>query len=138
MFSRSIEVAKKYYAEFQKQLTDAPSDKKHKIALIYSFGVNEEEIDGMILWESQGVFGLITNEVLRNLVTRYETARSIDEFYPRTKTPANLTNLSWNQCIMVPQEVARVLLSAPHEQANNLRDSKTAAKTPDKDHAEHQ
>ena len=97
-----------------------------------------EEIDGMILWESQGVFGLITNEVLRNLVTRYETARSIDELYPRTKTPANLTNLSWNQCIMVPQEVARVLLSAPHEQANNLRDSKTAAKTPDKDHAEHQ
>ncbi|HON57484.1 MAG TPA: HsdR family type I site-specific deoxyribonuclease, partial [bacterium] len=44
----SIEVAKKYYAEFKRQLADAPSDKKLKIALIYSFGVNEEEIDGMI------------------------------------------------------------------------------------------
>ena len=41
----SIEAAKKYYAEFQRQLSDAPSDKRLKIALIYSFGVNEEEID---------------------------------------------------------------------------------------------
>lgn len=43
----SIDVAKKYYAEFRKQLADAPSDKKLKIALIYSFGVNEEEADGL-------------------------------------------------------------------------------------------
>jgi len=35
----SIEAAKKYYAEFKKQLKDAPSDKKLKVALIYSFGV---------------------------------------------------------------------------------------------------
>jgi len=41
----SIDVAKKYYAEFKKQLSDVPSDKKLKIALIYSFGVNEEEAD---------------------------------------------------------------------------------------------
>lgn len=41
----SIDVAKKYYAEFQKQLADVPGDKKLKIALIYSFGVNDEEID---------------------------------------------------------------------------------------------
>jgi len=44
----SIDNAKKYYAEFRKQMADVPADKKLKVALIYSFGVNEEEIDGMI------------------------------------------------------------------------------------------
>jgi len=54
----SIDLAKKYYAEFQKQLTDVPSDKKLKIALIYSFGVNEEEIDGVIDENSEDTSGL--------------------------------------------------------------------------------
>jgi type I restriction enzyme R subunit len=54
----SIDVVKKYYAEFQKQLSDAPSDKKLKIALIYSFGVNEEEIDGVIDENSEDTSGL--------------------------------------------------------------------------------
>ena len=46
----SIDVAKKYYAEFQKQMADLPSDKQLKVATIYSFGVNEDnpEIDGII------------------------------------------------------------------------------------------
>ncbi len=44
----SIDVAKKYYAEFKKQLADLPSDKQLKVALIYSFGVNDEDADGMI------------------------------------------------------------------------------------------
>lgn len=54
----SIDAAKKYYAEFKKQLTDAPSDKKLKIALIYSFGVNEEEIDGVTDENSEDTSGL--------------------------------------------------------------------------------
>ena len=44
----SIEVAKKYYAEFNKQFADLPSDKRLKVALIYSFGVNDEDADGMV------------------------------------------------------------------------------------------
>lgn len=54
----SIDVAKKYYAEFQRQLKDVPCDKKLKIALIYSFGVNEEEIDGVIDENSEDTSGL--------------------------------------------------------------------------------
>ncbi len=54
----SIDVAKKYYAEFKKQLAEAPSDKKLKIALIYSFGVNEEEIDGVTDENSEDTSGL--------------------------------------------------------------------------------
>lgn len=46
----SIEVAKIYYTEFQKQITGLPSDKQLKIATIYSFSANEDdpEIDGII------------------------------------------------------------------------------------------
>jgi len=54
----SIDAAKKYYAEFQKQLADAASDKKLKVALIYSFGVNEEEIDGVGDENSEDTSGL--------------------------------------------------------------------------------
>ena len=44
----SIDVAKKYYAEFKKQLKDLPSDKQLKVATIYSYAQNEEEPDGTI------------------------------------------------------------------------------------------
>lgn len=54
----SIDVAKKYYAEFKKQLTEEPSDKKLKVALIYSFGVNDEDADGMIDENSEDTSGL--------------------------------------------------------------------------------
>ena len=54
----SIEVARKYYAEFKKQLADVPSDKKLKVALIYSFGTNEEVADGVIDENSEDTSGL--------------------------------------------------------------------------------
>jgi len=44
----SIEVAKKYYTEFQKQMMGLPSDKQLKVATIYSFGVNEDPENGII------------------------------------------------------------------------------------------
>ena len=54
----SIDVAKKYYAEFKKQLEGVPSDKQLKVATIYSFGVNEEDADGMIDENSEDTSGL--------------------------------------------------------------------------------
>ena len=45
----SIEAAKLYYMEFQKQMEALTPDRRLKIALIYSYGANEEEIeDGLI------------------------------------------------------------------------------------------
>jgi len=46
----SIDVAKKYYAEFQRQMVGLPSDQQLKIATIFSFSANEgdPEIDGVI------------------------------------------------------------------------------------------
>jgi type I restriction enzyme R subunit len=57
----SIDVAKKYYAEFKKQLAEAPSDKKLKVAIIYSFGVNDEDADGMVDENSEDTSGLDVN-----------------------------------------------------------------------------
>jgi len=54
----SIDVAKKYYAEFKKQLAEVPSDKRLKVATIYSFGVNDEDADGMIDENSEDTSGL--------------------------------------------------------------------------------
>lgn len=54
----SIDVAKKYYAEFKKQLADEPSDKRLKVATIFSFGANDEDADGMIDENSEDTSGL--------------------------------------------------------------------------------
>ena len=50
----SIDIAKKYYTEFQNQMVNLPGDKKLKVATIYSFGVNEadDEDNGIIEDES--------------------------------------------------------------------------------------
>lgn len=48
----SIEVAKLYYTEFQKQMVELSSDKRLKIAIIYSFDINEEEADGLLADEN--------------------------------------------------------------------------------------
>ena len=69
----SIDVAKKYYAEFKKQLADAPSDKRLKVATIYSFGVNDEDADGMIDENSEDTSGLDVNsrDFLDNAISDY-------------------------------------------------------------------
>ena len=54
----SIDVAKKYYAEFKKQLDGQPSDKKLKIATIFSFSANEEELDGVVDENPEDTSGL--------------------------------------------------------------------------------
>ncbi len=45
----SIEAAKRYYTEFQRQQDRLPEEKRLKIALIYSYGANEEmELNGIL------------------------------------------------------------------------------------------
>lgn len=58
----SIDLAKKYYSEFKKQLADVPSDQKLKVALIYSFGANDEDLDGMIDENSEDTSGLDSSD----------------------------------------------------------------------------
>ena len=48
----SIPMAKEYYNEFKKQQADLPEAQRLKIATIYSYGANEEEIDGILAEEN--------------------------------------------------------------------------------------
>lgn len=56
----SIEAAKKYYAEFKRQQAEAPEATRLKVAIIYSYGVNEDEtlLDGLEDENSEGTEGL--------------------------------------------------------------------------------
>jgi type I restriction enzyme R subunit len=47
----SIDMAKAYYAEFKKQM-NAEGGKKLKVALIYSFGINEDTENGILIEEN--------------------------------------------------------------------------------------
>lgn len=69
----SIDVAKKYYAEFKRQLADVPSDKRLKVAMIYSFGVNDEDADGMVDENSEDTTGLdvSSRDFLESAITDY-------------------------------------------------------------------
>lgn len=48
----SIPMAKAYYNEFKRQQADVPEAQRLKIATIYSYGANEEEIDGILAEEN--------------------------------------------------------------------------------------
>lgn len=69
----SIEFAKTYYTEFKKQLEGLPSDKQLKVATIYSFGVNDEDTDGMIDENSEDTSGLdvSSRDFLENAIADY-------------------------------------------------------------------
>ncbi len=54
----SIDMAKRYYMEFKKQLEGLPSDQQLKVATIFSFSANEEEIDGVMDENSEDTNGL--------------------------------------------------------------------------------
>jgi len=69
----SIPVAKKYYLEFKKQMENLPSDKQLKIATIFSYKANEEEIDGIIDENPEDTSGLdaSSRDFLENAIKDY-------------------------------------------------------------------
>ena len=48
----SIDMAKAYYNEFKRQQAELPEAQRLKIATIFSYGANEEEIDGILAEEN--------------------------------------------------------------------------------------
>jgi len=85
----SIDMAIAYYAEFKKQMKLLPDGQKLKIATIYSFGINEEEIEGIIEDEnpedtsqldqsSRDFLGSAIEDYNRMFKTNYDT--SSDKF----------------------------------------------------------
>jgi len=71
----SIDMARLYYSEFQKQLKDLPSDQKLKVATIFSYSPNEEEPDGTIDESPEDTNGLdaSSRDFLENAIVDYNT-----------------------------------------------------------------
>jgi len=73
----SIDVAKRYYAEFRKQQADIDLITKKKVAIIYSFGVNEDDVefDGIEDENSESTAGLdqSSRDFLESAITDYNT-----------------------------------------------------------------
>ncbi|USN96918.1 MAG: type I restriction endonuclease subunit R [Candidatus Nomurabacteria bacterium] len=71
----SIETAKKYYAEFKRQQAEAPEALRLKVAIIYSYGANEDEelFDGLEDENSEGTEGLDSSsrDFLDNAIRDY-------------------------------------------------------------------
>jgi type I restriction enzyme R subunit len=49
----SIDAAKRYYAEFQRQQANLPESQRHKVGIIYSFAANEDIENGGLLPEEE-------------------------------------------------------------------------------------
>ncbi len=58
----SIDFAKLYYNEFKKQQQSLPEIQRFKVATIFSFGVNDEEEDGLPDENSEGTEGLSVSD----------------------------------------------------------------------------
>ncbi|MBE6401249.1 MAG: type I restriction endonuclease subunit R [Verrucomicrobia bacterium] len=69
----SVESAKLYYAEFKRQMAAQP-EKRLKIALIYSFGLNEDEAEGLLDEENpedMGGLDAASRDFLENAIKDY-------------------------------------------------------------------
>ena len=85
----SIDMAKAYYEEFKKQMGENP---KLKVALIYSFGVNEDTEEGILTEEnsddtsnlddtSRDFLDKAINDYNRMFRTSYDTGASFKDYY---------------------------------------------------------
>lgn len=87
---------------------------------------------GVLIWEHRGSFKLLSTTILHNVVTRYETARSISASYPRIKPPKDLMLIDWNQGWYIKPEIVEVLL-VPNNSGNDLSNTNPAPDTTGKD-----
>lgn len=70
---QSIEMAKQYYSEFKRQQDLMPDALKLRVATIYSFGVNDDDFDGMVDENSEDTSGLdqSSRDFLENAIRDY-------------------------------------------------------------------
>ena len=71
-----------------------------------------------ILWENQGAFKLIPRNIVLNLISQHETARSLTASYPRTKPHA--ARVTWTQGIPIDSMVVKALFSIAEERRDGL------------------
>lgn len=85
---------------------------------------------GVILWENEGMFRLISNPVIINATICRKVGQAIEVMYPRTGSLDTRGHISWEQGIDLSSELVRGLLG---EETDNLDDTDSATKPASKD-----
>ena len=86
-----VDAAKLYYAEFQRQMAENPQ-RRLKIAVIYSYGANEEETDGILDEENpEDTSALDRTPVISWMPPSATTTRCSAPTTPRTGTSSRIT-----------------------------------------------
>lgn len=81
----SVDAAKLYYAEFKRQMAENPQ-RRLKVALIYSYGANEAETDGIL-----NIVGINGQIVFESITQNYDAL--LKEFDDGTKNCQDIGNV---------------------------------------------
>lgn len=80
---------------------------------------------GIIIWENQGSFKIISYYVLRNAQLHYETLQQLKKEYPRTTKPSSLIEITWGQGISISSDAFKVLFLTPCNHSDELSKTDT-------------
>lgn len=80
---------------------------------------------GVIIWENQGSFKIISYYVLRNTQMYCETSQRLGKEYPRTTKLDRLSEITWEQGIFISSDAFKALFLAPRDSGNELGNTDT-------------
>lgn len=92
--------------------------------------------NGIVIWENQGTFALISAPILHNVWLTYGTSHKIKKEYPLAGCPHNLKEIAWKQGIILTSTIVNNLLLIPNEKRNGFPDPKPATNTTGKNQAD--
>ncbi len=83
---------------------------------------------GIVIWENQGVFRLISAPILRNLELTRKASHQIKKDYHRIAGSNGLEEISWNQGIAISPVIVQNLPLVPREELSDTKaDTATAS-----------
>lgn len=91
------------------------------------------EKHGIVIWEAQGAFKLISTPILFNMILSYNTAQQLKKEYPRTRGLNDLRTIDWNQGISIPSAAVESLLLTAHNSSDDFINTDSTPDTPGKD-----
>ncbi len=89
--------------------------------------------DGIVIWENQGIFKLISAPILHNIWLTREASQQLKKGYTRIEGPGNLEEISWGQGILISPTIVKNILLVPCEKRNGFSNSDPTAQ-PAKEH----
>jgi len=81
---------------------------------------------GVIIWENQGSFRILSYYVLRNTQLHCETSQQLEKEYPRTTKPKSLIEITWAHGIPISSDAVMALFLNSRDSGDKLGNTDTA------------